>query len=174
LTDTIKHYGLTGEATVVEVAPGKYLFAVTSISEENATIHTAEKIWANFWPKSKADEVARLREFYSAVASTREVQNVPPKLYPLLVTFSDLNDPMSVKKVDPANLAETFGAGYNLKSITLEITDEPVTEGKVEKLLGWIDNYYDTLLDGNTIHTIKAPNRLANSLASGSFRTTRR
>ena len=27
---------------------------------------------------------------------------------------------------------------YQLKAITLEITDEPVTEGKVENVLGWL------------------------------------
>ncbi|MEP3196791.1 MAG: hypothetical protein ABJO57_02900, partial [Lentilitoribacter sp.] len=49
--------------------------------------------------------------------------------------------PTSVKEVDPANLAATFGPGYSLQSITLEITDDPVTEGEVEKVLGWLNDY---------------------------------
>jgi hypothetical protein len=58
---------------------------------------------------------------------------VPPILYPLLVTFTDIADPKTVTRVDSANLAATFGPGYALTSITLEITDEPVTEGQVQK-----------------------------------------
>lgn len=32
------------------------------------------------------------------------------------------------------------GKCYSLKSITLEITDEPVTTGRVEKVLGWLSD----------------------------------
>jgi len=35
-------------------------------------------------------------------------------------------------RVDPADLAATFGAGFALREITLEVTDDAVTEGVVE------------------------------------------
>ncbi|MCP4071882.1 MAG: hypothetical protein GY742_09120, partial [Hyphomicrobiales bacterium] len=57
--------------------------------------------------------------------------------YPLLVTFTDINDPASVKRVDPYDLEKHFGTGVKLKAVTLEITGEPVTKGEVEKVLGW-------------------------------------
>ena len=60
---------------------------------------------------------------------------------------------------------------YSLKSITLEITDEPVSTGKVESVLGWLDEYYNQRLDGNRFRTVKAENQLANSLSSGAFDT---
>ena len=66
--------------------------------------------------------------------------DIPRSHYPLLVTFTDIIDPTTVKVVDPDNLAETFGPGASLKRITLEITDEPVTEGKIESVLGWWNN----------------------------------
>jgi hypothetical protein len=62
---------------------------------------------------------------------------VQPKRYPMLVTFEDVTDPKSVRLVDPADLATSFGAGYALRKITLEITREPVTKGVVEGVLGW-------------------------------------
>lgn len=37
-----------------------------------------------------------------------------PKDYPLLVTFTDITDPKAVKKVEPHNLAATFGKGVSL------------------------------------------------------------
>ncbi|MDR4496279.1 MAG: hypothetical protein R3B74_18050 [Nitrospirales bacterium] len=43
-----------------------------------------------------------------------------------------------MKKVDLDDLAATFGPGVALKRIMLEITDEPVTEGKIEQVLGWL------------------------------------
>lgn len=82
---------------------------------------------------------------------------VPQKFYPMLVTFGDLKDPKSVKEVKPDDLAATFGSGTSLKSITLEITDEPVTEGVVEKVVPWVAELrgaidkspYDTKADRN-------------------------
>ena len=48
------------------------------------------------------------------------------------------DDPASVARVDPTDLAASFGPGYALSSITLAITDEPVTKGRVEAVLGWL------------------------------------
>jgi hypothetical protein len=152
-------YGQSGEAVVVEVAPGRYLFALRGVPPDSFKI---------FFPGKAPLEV---REQLKAL---REAREVPRGEYPLLVTFTDINDPKTVNQVDPADLAASFGPGFSLKSITLEITDEKVTEGEVEKVLGWISEFYDKQLDGNTIIIIKAPNRLANSLASGNFSTRRK
>ena len=66
----------------------------------------------------------------------REIRVLPRERYPLLVTFTDLADPTTVRRVDPDDLAATFGPGVALKRVTLEITDEAVTEGEVEAVLG--------------------------------------
>jgi hypothetical protein len=49
-------------------------------------------------------------------------------------------------EVKPEKLSDTFGAGHHLKSITLEITNEPVTEGKVGPLLAWLSDYPEPAL----------------------------
>ncbi|MCC6479158.1 MAG: hypothetical protein IT552_08115, partial [Sphingomonadaceae bacterium] len=54
--------------------------------------------------------------------------------YPMLVTFKDLADPTSVEQVDPDDLAASFGRGYRLKSITVQVTDAPVTVGIGDRL----------------------------------------
>ncbi len=59
---------------------------------------------------------------------------VAPADYPLLVTFRDMQDPTSVTRVDPANLAASFGPGVRLKRIVVEVTDDDVTSG-IEKRL---------------------------------------
>jgi hypothetical protein len=54
---------------------------------------------------------------------------------PLLLRFRNINDPMSAEKVDPKNLAATFGKGVELVSVRLELTSDPTTEMPA----GWPD-----------------------------------
>ena len=73
----------------------------------------------------------------SALDPTDVARQMHDAGFPILVTFTDITKPESVKKVDPANLAASFGPGVKLKTVTLEITSAPVTEGTVETILGW-------------------------------------
>ena len=74
------------------------------------------------------------------ISNLRETHDIDQKDDPLLVTFADITDPTTVQKVDPENLVATFGPGVSLKRISLEITDEPVTEGRIERVLGLLDD----------------------------------
>jgi hypothetical protein len=158
------HGYIQGEAVVVEVAKGRYLFALIEQNRPQAELM--------FFPGE-----APLKSTHKLNSRKGEVLDVPREMYPMLVTFRDLNAPASVTEVDPANLAATFGPGTALKSITLEITDEPVTEGVVEKVLPWIDTYENNNwpLNGKRCFgcavAIDAP--LADSLGTGSFWTRR-
>jgi hypothetical protein len=117
-------YKMNGEATVVEVAPGKYLFALLGDLE-------TKELAARVWPGGGNDADTS----WARNERRRESKVLPPKLYPMLVSFKDITDPKSVFEVKPDDIASAFGPGYALKSITLEITDEPVIEGVVEKVL---------------------------------------
>lgn len=44
----------------------------------------------------------------------------------MLVTFRDRNDPKSVVKVDSDNMAATFGAGVELRRMTVERTEDDI------------------------------------------------
>ncbi len=120
LSDKEVWYSVVGEATVVEVAPGRYLFALLGGSEERyyrAVREQFEHVGRGDWLKRipKMKRVVRLR----------------PNNYPLLVTFRDIDDPKSVREVDPKNLSATFGPGVRLQSITIEVTDEPITPNRL-------------------------------------------
>lgn len=58
---------------------------------------------------------------------------------PYMVRFTNLSDPKSVKLVVPGDLAATFGAGYSLRSLTVQITDAPVT-AEIGRRLPWISD----------------------------------
>ncbi|MVA97003.1 hypothetical protein GN330_07050 [Nitratireductor sp. CAU 1489] len=153
-----------GEASFVEVAPGRYLFALLGGGDWER-----EVALTLFFPEPAPSPLERAER----LETMREIRVLPRERYPLLVTFTDLADPTTVRRVDPDDLAATFGPGVALKRVTLEITEEAVTEGEVEKVLGWLETIGNTMLDGRSISTIKAENRLANDLSAGSFATRR-
>lgn len=156
---------LKGEAVTLEVTPNRYLFVLLN----GYSAETAIQLFGELKTFGRNEYSATL----DRISSTRETIDLPRDQYPLLVTFDDVNDPASVKRVDPTNLEAAFGPGYRLNGITLSLTKEPVTKGAVEKVLGWLDRYYEIHLDGNRIETIDAKNRIANSLAAGDFDTER-
>lgn len=156
----------SGETAFVEVAPGRYLFAIL---DENLPEVTYE---AFIGPVITSRE-KRIKGF-DRLYRIRETRALPRELYPVLVTFRDINDPASVEKVDPDNLEATFGKGYRLKGIDLTITDDRKTSGNTETVLSWIGEYYDKRLDGERFGTIEAVDQFANSLSSGYFNTDRR
>ena len=85
--------------------------------------------------------------------------DLPPKLYPLLVTFRDINDPKSITRVDPTAFSSTFGPGVSLKRIMVEATNNPVTTG-IDKRLAWL-NYLDRYrTDSENPFTSTLPNEI--------------
>ncbi|PYG53692.1 hypothetical protein N434_04855 [Rhizobium sp. UGM030330-04] len=151
-------FELQGEAVVLEVLPGKYLFAL---------LKDMPRPYGLFFPGEAPVDIAPKFERMSKPATATLTRSD----YPLLVAFTDINDPKTVKKVDPDDLEDFFGQGTSLSSITLSITRERVTKGKVENVLPWLNEYYDKMLDSNRFETIYAINRFANSLSAGNFDT---
>jgi hypothetical protein len=58
---------------------------------------------------------------------------------PYMVRFTNLSDPKSIKLVAPGDLAAAFGAGYSLRSLTVQITDAPVT-AEIGSRLPWLSD----------------------------------
>ncbi len=147
LNGHIRRSEVKGEATIVDLGNGKYLFALLSRGGEwQPTEYWAEMTFDAQLPDhnpvdpSPLSEPDRLRAMYDALTKLRAAAVVPKASYPMLVTFGDVNDPKTVKQVAPENLSEVLGAGFALKSITLEVTDEEETEGVVQKTMPWIGN----------------------------------
>ncbi|MGO6982522.1 hypothetical protein [Rhizobium leguminosarum] len=121
-----------GEAVVVELAPGRYLFALLKETPR------AERI---FFPnEAPAQAAPKLKDMVGQSVV------LPAKHYPMLVTFKSVADPTSIRLVNPEDLESSFGIGYKLKSITLTITDEPVPAAKISQLLPWLNWPRDEML----------------------------
>lgn len=163
-------YDLTGEAVVVEVAPGRFLFGL--LKGAGTTEYMGSVAAASIAGREgRLIDGALFGEVQSKRGWAAGVIAVPEGQYPMLVTFDDITDPLSVRLVDPTDLAANFGQGVRLKSVTLEVTDEAVTVGRVEGVLGWLARISPYQLDGKRNETIQAENRLANSLSAGWFST---
>lgn len=128
----------TGEAVAVEVTPGKWLFAL--LEGEGGTD-------AGHWVYAAYDLGAAVGSdgypsYDMAMGKLRaQPMDLPVTLpadgMPMLVTFDDITKPETVRAVDPEDLAAVFGEGVGLKAVTLEITEEAVTEGRAETLPFW-------------------------------------
>lgn len=133
-------WDLTGEAVVVEVTPGRYLFAL--LKGAGTTEYMGSVAAASIAGREgRVLDEALFSEVRDRRDRARGVIAVPEFQYPMLVTFNDITKPETVREVDPADLAAVFGEGVRLKAVTLEITDEAVTEGQVEGVLGWMPDY---------------------------------
>lgn len=74
----------------------------------------------------------------------REIRRAQPNFemypdeYPMLVRFTDEKQPATVQKVDPANLAASFGPGVSLKRITVTYTSDRPDVHALDARLPWI------------------------------------
>lgn len=168
-------FNVRGEALAVDLPKDQTLFVLLGADASvdwAAYLHQIVKL-----ENSPEDQAL----YYSRIAANRQVWTVPRTKeyfgnrevhdnYPYFVHFRDINDPKSVEQVDPDDLAKTFGPGVKLKSFTLQMTDEPVTEG-IEKRLGWLSEYArrGARLNGDTSIAVST-NELSDNLGAGSFK----
>lgn len=145
--------GLRGEAVAVDLPGGRSLFALLRSKDDRDTAGYHARLvqgaaCGKGEPSARPDpafcEPDSWREFRRWAKSTGLKVTLAPDDYPLLVTFRDISDPKSVVRVDPGDLAATFGPGTRLRAVTVAVTDKPVTI-KIEKRLGWLQAHRGTL-----------------------------
>lgn len=164
-------YDLTGEAVVIEVTPGRYLFAL--LKGAGTTEYMGSVAAASIAGREgRVIDQALFSEVHYRSNRARGVITVPEYQYPMLVTFDDITKPETVREVDPEDLAAVFGNGVRLKAVTLEITRELGTEGRVEGVLGWIGDYQKNQWRLNGKKCVACPissENLADLMSAGAF-----
>lgn len=143
-----------GEAAAVDLPNGQTLFALpVGVRDPDGFAVFAE---AAFHPRMQ--EQRRSTGFEPLENRIRRLQSqrgrrVLPRIwvqgengtirmdsYPLLVRFADIRDPKSVERVDPDDLKSSFGDGYKLKGIYVEMTSDEVGNS-MKRRLPWLVNY---------------------------------
>ena len=113
---------------------------------------------------AEKSRTGRSRDFLIAIAKHRDGVELPLTELPMLVRFKNLSDPRSVERVDPTNLAASFGPGARILQATLAITDEPVTTN-LETQLVWLQKGNEALLNSQ----LRSGTGLAGNLIRGDF-----
>lgn len=162
-----------GEAVVVDLGKRGVVFAILPTDPYWIFLKT--------FPVSDATGTEGIKYYNSLPVGLKK--DLPLDQYPPFVMFKDMNDPKSVTLVKghrfdadkqehiPVDSFETlFGPGVRLKSITVEITEDPVTWGVADKHLKWLDalRHRKARLSGSNSIAITT-NDLADNLGAGSF-----
>jgi hypothetical protein len=174
LTASTVRTKLKGEAVVVDLGKRGTMFALLRSDRDNGWAGRIVQMLVTD-PRDGSDIEDRLE----AVARDRKKRVVPRyfgkefgkpiSAYPMLVTFEDLDEPTSVTRVDPDDLATSFGEGVSLKRITVQVTDDAVTTG-IEEKLGWAEKLWPNKLNGDRFEDFDKP-ELAARLSPNSFST---
>lgn len=133
-----------GEAAVVDLGNKGPLFAVLKVDPIRPLSAT--------FPTKGALTRKGLRYYSNLRAGPTQIGDTA---HPSLFRFQDMNDPSSIElvyKLDKSleegvdeyipvdNFEKIYGAGYKLKSVTIEMTDDRPTEGII-KWLPWLPKY---------------------------------
>lgn len=159
-------FGTRGEAAVVDLGARGILFVLLTGDparpRSGRPFGVFSELHRDLWSTNGIDAGAMDR-----MAKAQGPTIVPFSMLPMLVRFRDIADPKTVERVDPDDLAKSFGPGVRLKRATVEIADEAVTTA-IEKWLRWLPQHYAQQLGGDRYPAIKGP--LANQLSSGAFK----
>lgn len=139
-------YRITGEATVVDLGGGKYLFALLTDSEERLhrvfrdRLPDTREVWLREIPELTDERSLTPDQLGDKAYLDRYGYMVvhPGERDQFLITFADMSRPQTVKYVDPNNLAATFGAGYSLREVRIGLTDAAPTSGTIAGILPWL------------------------------------
>jgi hypothetical protein len=173
--------GSRGEATVVDLGSAGLLIALLVPDETRGRRGSApggyeytvfNDRWAELGREFGGNYVARNAGFIDWLNREKPKAEVPFDILGLFVRFRDPNDPKTVERVDPSELAASFGSGVHLARVTIEITDAPLSS-RIEKYLPWLDRLRssDASLDGDASKARAVIAPLANKLFSGNFKT---
>jgi hypothetical protein len=140
--------GLRGEAVALDLDSRGTVFALLKAGSDSRSapefiVFRAFNFPNGVMPDPIDDGLIKLQQ----LSGKREIAL---SSLPMLVSFRDINDQMSVEKVDPFDLATNFGSGVKLIRATLEIvpagiwplsrlgvTGQPITTN-IEKRLPWL------------------------------------
>jgi len=160
-------FHVTGQAVAVDLGERGILFALLKDDRgpyggDDQPAYIARKVFAGAPGKIAPPEI--LPRITGAKAE------VPVGLLPMLVRFRDIDDPLTVEKVDPRDLGRSFGADVRLKRATIEmvpagwwpfnsfglscpieLTGVSTTRG-IDKILPWLPPLHGRTLSGKSIN----------------------
>lgn len=136
---------MKGEAVVVDLGKRGKVFALLKGPLLGVDYGSTIPFYVFSGPPGLTVEGA---EYYSQLKAEKVLE---PTHYPMFVTFTDLNDPKTIVSlldykpnttyprqytIEKNDFEKYFGKGVSLKSVTLEMTDEP-DSSEISKYIPW-------------------------------------
>lgn len=153
---------LKGEAVVVHLPDGKTLFALLrGVHNEDAPGYQARLIMDALHAGAKSNPTINIQDqdlmqVRAAALSAKLRLDIPKAQYPQLAFFRDRRKLVSIERVDPENMAASFGRGVEIKRISLEITSESVTDN-ISKEIPWVNIKPEDSLDNSFTRSTSTP-----------------
>lgn len=137
--------GFVGQAVAVDLPDGKTLFGLLAVPNASAEMLAERQFYDP--ARGMRDRVANVSLLSKKIGQTRtlpcEIKG-PDDWRPefrfdclTLASFRNINDPSSILEVNYHDAAASLGEGYAVKSISLTITDDPVSQGIQSRFPWW-------------------------------------
>jgi len=127
--ESCAYLSIQGEAIPIIFSNGKMIFATMRFSNTGPTFQDN-----GTWPFRTFSREDRYK-------ISSEVAHIPleisPENMPALVRFQDLNDPFSAEIVPRENISSIAGKNTKFKSMTIEMTNDPI-EWRLAGILPWL------------------------------------
>ncbi|MBO6724643.1 MAG: hypothetical protein JJ911_03135 [Rhizobiaceae bacterium] len=124
-----------GEAAVVALPNGQYVFALLSyFDDNNYSAAVAGAAFRDLGGERDAESWQRATLQLPDVHKTREL---PVELYPPLVTFGDITQSDTVVELQPQNLSGELGERVRIKRVLLTINPDSESS-KLRQILPWL------------------------------------
>jgi hypothetical protein len=169
-----------GEAVYLDLGPGRrpLIALLTRRLRHDLAPSTYQLSYDDRWGEDRPTQQLMSRvhgmvqprgtEAFAEVAAFKHKRGPRPlnvSDLPDLVTFAEKTDPKSVLAVDPENLSDALGRSVTWRSMTIEVTDEPISKGIRQKLQPWLTPLR-SYLSGQTT---RSSNDLPSTLHGGNF-----
>lgn len=163
---------ILGNAVALEVSPGRWLFAL--VVRENGSSVYPLGLHGFYDPskgiplKNRRTETLQAALFESPPGTQIDL---PRHVWPALVTFTDLADPLTMQLVNPDDLAARFGPGFSLAGLSLSLDDSPSDSKLLHNLLPWLCIPRDNMMTSDfmtlseqerQIHNLSRPENFIN------------
>lgn len=107
--------GMKGDAVFVDLGAGKNLIAILAHGRTASDVDGMSRLAMN------AFAAAGQKVPFKDVKRLTGTVPVRDSLIPTLVTFTDLNNPATAKVLDAGDVEATFGKGYRMQGVSLEM-----------------------------------------------------
>jgi hypothetical protein len=134
--DQIREYArkVTGDAVVLSFSRGTYLFGLLQPPAGLSGFAAGQiyEVLTRYLPRQSEGG-----NIYKRLETLKGKFQLSKETWPVMARFENINEPATLEIVDSSNLPSEYGVDAHIESVTIEVTDRPVTV-KVESILPWL------------------------------------